>query len=374
MPVFPSFRHAARLCAACILSVCLLSACNLDLSPTARVSGAPIVAITAPAGDLPYADGVTVYIQARISNAGADIARVEFSVDGAVVATVRDPNPDGLESFTLTHGWTAAGTGERLLSVAAFRDDGTASDAAELRLTIVPGETVAVPTRPPTVAAVMQTPAPPQPTATTAPATVQARTSRIVNVRSGAGTTFPALVSLNAGMTVTVLAVTPDESWARVDFGGGEGWILRELLTIDGSLAGVRREGDAPARAAVTGGANLRFGAIALDPLIPVCNQPFTISVQAINEGDAPTTGEGVLRAVDVRAEDGSAPTQVEVTFPVIAAGGMVRIDAVLNVSTYYNELHRLTLTLDPDDRLSETRPDDNAVQIEYTLDRGACP
>jgi hypothetical protein len=44
-----------------------------------------------------------------------------------------------------------------------------------------------------------------------------------------------------------------------------------------------------------------------------------------------------------------------------------------LTISTYYNEVHRITLTIDSGNQIPETVEGDNVRTIEYTLAQGAC-
>ncbi|MDZ4768623.1 MAG: SH3 domain-containing protein [Chloroflexota bacterium] len=376
----------------------MLAGCNLDASVSSVISGTPVVTLTAPSADLPYAEGVTVYIQAQIANAGADIDRVEIGIDTAVIATIRDANPEGAAAFTLAHGWTAAGIGTRQIAITAYRADGSASAPATSAITVIAGSGIAVmPTTTRTaipspltpLAPTADSPAVPQPTFTPAIVVTQSPTEaptlsappiasfdRAINVRSGPGLTFDRIASFTSGQTTDVLAVNPAGDWLKVRLGGGEGWVLAELVQVTGNLANVPREGDgAPATTPIanSGAVNLRVGAVALAPTVPLCNTPFVVSLEVVNDGGM-TAPAGAVLVLDAYAADGSVQGRGEGAFAAIQPGATARVDVTLTVTTYYSEAHRLTLTIDPNDGIIESNPNDNAVMVEYTLAKGDCP
>lgn len=385
------------LCA--IIAAAALAGCNLS-APAVAVSGAPVVTLLSPADATPYGEGVVVTLQVQVANAGPDIARVEIAVDGALVGTIADANPEGRAAFTLAYGWPAAGIGQHEIAVTAFRADGSSGAPARATITVVPnpgGAVVAAPQQVPTATATAFVDAPAaqaspptapsqpiatplNPTATTPVATAEptssappvAAFSQSVNVRQGPGRQFPAIMSMAVGQTTDILAVNGAGDWLKIRVGGGEGWVLAELVTITGSLAGLPREGEAPAVDA-TGTANLRVGAVALNPPEPVCNQPFTLSFEVVNAGGAAASA-GSVAVVDARAADGAVVAEASGAFADVPGGATARVDVPLLVSAYYNERHRLTLTIDPANAIGEASESDNAVSVEFVLAKGTCP
>src|SRR4029434_2114983 len=86
--------------AAGLMLMVMLSACNLGNSGVQGggqtvISGAPVVRIAAPLPNATYLEGVSVNIQAAVSNAGTDIDRVEIAIDDTVAATLPQPNSAG---------------------------------------------------------------------------------------------------------------------------------------------------------------------------------------------------------------------------------------------------------------------------------------
>ncbi len=425
--------------------ILLLAGCNLDVPqgrltlplPPSAVRGAPVVTITSPLPNTVYQSGVTIYIQALIANAGADIARVEIAVDGGVVETVSAPNPDGMTAFSIAVGW-AAQPGSHRATVTAFRASGESSLPAETAFTVIGGAPLSstlspspsaapAPTDPPSPTATAAEPSLP-PIPTVAPRVVQptveivsadglapsallsatpsftptqtptfaptssptpAPTSTGItvtfnqgaNIRSGPSRVFdPPIRTAPTGVTVEALAVDPTGLWYRIRFEDGEGWVFRDLVTVTGD----------PARLPVDPGPvtptiipimatntppqiNLAIESVSLSPMPPRCNEPFTIRAAVINTGSQPSP-PSMIRVVDTRAADDSIQADFVVALPSIDPGVTAQVEIPITVSTWYNEEHQIALTLDPMGRLPEANEDDNRRVVRYLLDRAGCP
>jgi hypothetical protein len=120
--------------------ICLLAGCTLNnvSSPSQSVSGAPTVRILSPQPNAIYFEGITVIIQATVTNAGSDVNRVEVVVDGSTVTTLSKPNPNDANSFNVSYGWAASGVGAHTINVVAFRADGSSSsgDTGSVQITV----------------------------------------------------------------------------------------------------------------------------------------------------------------------------------------------------------------------------------------------
>lgn len=434
--------NPARWLAALIL---LLAGCNLDVPegrltlplPPDAVQGAPVVTITSPLPEAVYQSGVTVYIQALIANAGADIAQVVIAVDDDIIENLSAPNPDGMTAFSVTAGWTAQ-PGSRRVTVTAVRASGESSAPAEVGFTVVSGAPASstpnlpptaaqAPTDPPSPTATAGEPTTPpiptvaprvvQPTASTPSASgllqltlseaspsstsTQTRTptptnsptpaststgitvtfNQGANIRSGPSRVFdPPIRTVPNGVTVEALAVDPSGLWYRVRFQDGEGWVFRDLVTVTGD----------PARLPVDPGPitptampimatntppqiNLAIESVRLSPMPPRCNEPFMIRTAVVNTGSQPSL-PNMIRVVDTRAADNSVQADFVVALPAIDPGVTAQVDIPITISTWYNEEHQITLTLDPMGRLPEANEEDNRRVVRYLLDRAGCP
>ncbi|NUQ03330.1 MAG: SH3 domain-containing protein, partial [Anaerolineae bacterium] len=239
----------------------------------------------------------------------------------------------------------------------------------------------ALPTAQPTTAAPTEQPA-------VAATTPIAGFSQGVNVRRGPGLEFdPPIGAYAAGQTAEILAISTGGDWYKVRYGGSEGWVFAQLAAVSGDTSALPRESGPPRptpRPATatpvlpTGmpasGANLVAGIVVLNPAAPVCAQTFVVGLDVANLGTEPTSASGTVTLNDVRAADGSQQDSTIGGFPVLQPGQTVRVDMPLTISTWYNEMHRITLTIDQENLIAESNPNDNAVSLEYFLDKGGCP
>jgi N-acetylmuramoyl-L-alanine amidase len=79
----------------------------------------------------------------------------------------------------------------------------------------------------------------PTPTPFHAPGDVFVTTYRRVNVRSGPGSEYTVIGSLETSNSADVTGRTIDDEWLRIDFDGTEGWVAYFVVSLSGSLADV---------------------------------------------------------------------------------------------------------------------------------------
>jgi hypothetical protein len=113
---------------------------------------------------------------------------------------------------------------------------------------------------------------------------------------------------------------------------------------------------------------------VVFDPSTPTCAQTFNIGFDIANLGTQATSASATVSLVDVRAADGSVQGTTLGGFPVLAPGQTFRVTMPLTISTWYSETHRITLTIDPNNVVSETTEADNIRVVEYVLQKGSCP
>ncbi len=390
----------------------LLVGCNLNQSPVgeeiAAISGAPVVRIISPQPNAIYREGVSVPIQAQISNAGSDIQRVELLIDGAVARTFDAPNDAGAPAFSVTDTWTATGPGPHSIDVLAFRADESSSAPAAVSVTVVseaalqteePSPTSAQPAGATQVRATSaQSQA--QPTNTTAPAAPAATatssrptvtTRQGINVRSGPGTNFnPPIGSLAANTTVDLLARNLAGDWYKIRYYNGEGWVFSGLVDVSGNITNLPSEAGPPtplpptpvpvlptvpaATPVPTSNANLVAGNWRFDPAgDPTCGQTFNIFFDVANLGSTATTVSGTVLVVDTW--NGTEQGRTTGGFGIIQPGQTVNVGPIpFTISTNYNAGHTIRLTINADNAVPESTSGDNVREINYTLQRGSCP
>lgn len=390
---------------AAVLVLLAAAGCNLDFvgipTPVAVVSGAPVVTIASPLPDSVYLPGVDVIIQARVTNAGPGIARIEFAVDGATILSLDDPNPSGAYAFSAQTHWEATGPGPHTLTIAVVREDGTRSLPATLTFRVAGAEASVTPAASATAGVpILPTQ---RPTNTAPPAAATATTAsantgggpltgtfiQTLNVRSGPGLAFnPPIGSFNAGQTTGVLARNPAGDWYKVRYLSGEGWVFAQLVTLNGDAASLPVDAGPPVPTPTSAPAtlpppatntpqttaNLAGGVVTLNPSQPVCGQPFIVSLDVANLGSTPSASGGVVTLTDTHVASGNVQAETTGSFPVLQPGETFRVDMPLTVSTYYSETHRLTLTIDAANQIAETQDGDNTQTVDFTLLKGDCP
>jgi hypothetical protein len=107
----------------------------------------------------------------------------------------------------------------------------------------------------------------------------------------------------------------------------------------------------------------------------PICGQTFDVYYDVANLGTQATTVSGVIDVRDVRGADGSPQGSTQGAFGIIQPGATINIGPIpLTISTFYNEQHRLVLTINPNGAVPETGNTDNTREVPYTLQKGGCP
>lgn len=240
---------------------------------------------------------------------------------------------------------------------------------------------VILPTQPPTP---LPTETPPPTVDPTPRVTV---TTQAGNVRAGDSTLFPIIATLSQGQTAQIVGISNlGTGWYQVRLPNGQiGWMAPSIVSVSGDLSLVPRVQPPPPPATPTPTpipatptpvtqANLVAGIVVLTPSQPVCNETFNVGFDVANLGTEPTISSGIVSLVDTRAADGSVQATTVGGFPVLQPGQTFRVDMPLTVSTWYNETHRITLTIDPQNLIPETQLGDNTRVIEYVLAQGGCP
>jgi uncharacterized protein YraI len=407
---FSRIISARNLLFCCLLPL-MLAGCNLNQSPAgeeiAAISGVPVVRITSPQPAAIFREGVNVPIQAQISNAGADIQRVDLLIDGNVGRTFEAPNSAAAPAFSVTDTWTATGPGPHTIDVIAYRADGSSSVSVQVSVTVIAdtvieteepsptsaGQAASTQTRATTAQAGSQpsnTPAPTTPPATATSSRPSVTTTQGLNVRSGPGTIFnPPIGSLAANTTVDLLARNTAGDWYKIRYYNGEGWVFSGLVRVNGDITNLPSEAGpppppptavpviptVPATTPIPAtSVNLVAGNWRFDPPgDPTCGQTFNIFFDVANLGSTATTTGGSVLVLD--SWNGAEQARTTGGFGVIQAGQTVNVGPIpLTISTNYGQVHTLRLTINPDNSIPETGTGDNVREITFTLQRGSCP
>ncbi len=385
----------------------LLAACNLSTAPDPSrrtLQGVPLVQIVSPLPNATYLEGVSVNIQALVQNAGPDISRLDFSVDGQVIASLAEPNSAGATSFSASRTWESAGVGSHSLDVTAWRSDGSASVPAGVTITVI-GQTVgrepAAEERPAGAngedgAAGQQQPQPTNEPDPSEPEPASDRpTGRLLRgayVRSGPDTRFaPPIGSIAAGDEVELLALNIHKTWYKVRYYSGDGWIFGSLLEVSGNLddlplvygpplpepTAIPVE-TAPTTQQQQMPVNLLAGAMRNTAGTITCNAPFRVEIDVANISGFSSPG-GEVRFLDyaTKQDGGRLEPQIEReaigTFPPIAPGQTVSASAEFRISFHYKERHIMWAYINHNRAILETDLSDNDNHFTYVLEAGDC-
>ncbi len=221
-----------------------ITACSLSLTPAdeaqRRLERAPLVVVLAPVNNSVYAEGTQVVLYAIAQDAGAGVARIAFRMDDRLISEVAAANPLGVPSLLARADWTAVDKRRHLLTVEAFRADGSLLGVQDVAVQVTDAPGAAAASAPSGDAQGVQEVVP---TETPAPGPDQGVLAQIVvaelNVRVGPGTGYEAIGVLAQGTQVRVTGRSADGTWLQVSYSGGMGWVFAELVTVSGDLAAV---------------------------------------------------------------------------------------------------------------------------------------
>lgn len=214
--------------------------------------------------------------------------------------------------------------------------------------------------------------------------------TQTANVRQGDSTEYVVLTSLPQGQTVRIVGLSArGTGWFYVQLINGlQGWMAPSVIDVTGNLVGLPLIQPPPLPATPTpiptatpiftpvppNIANLVAGIFVFDPPSPTCAQTFTVGFDVANQGFLQTATSGTVSLVDTRVADGSIQGSTIGGFPILLPGQTFRVNMPITISTWYNETHRITLTIDPGNLILESNEADNVRVVEYTLQRGGCP
>ena len=350
----------------------LLCGCSLTAAPrgdvdaAAVIEGPPVVRILSPLPNQTFMAGAAVMIQARVENAGPDLARVSVLLDDALVGEEPNPNEIGAAMFSVKIDWPTSNPGQYEIAVLAERGDGSLTretvavsvvDQAELGLEEDAGEQNT------DAADASEASRPTAPPPTDIPTTLRARVTTVSNLREGPGTQFALVERAEVDQEIELVAANPTGDWYKIRHARGEAWIYAELVSARGDVDGLPRVSPV----------NLIVTDIAIDPHPLVCQQTSEIQVTVKNEGTAALPGGGWIKAEAVLKSSEEILESAETVFPSIAPGGEYTARTELAVSLHYNETQRIRVTLRS---LVDESSEGGAVFYaeEYVLQQGSCP
>lgn len=236
------------------------------------------------------------------------------------------------------------------------------------------------------------TPLPPPPTATPSPTADPTPRGTVrgtaANVRTGDSTEFPIITTLRQGQQVQLIGVSNrGTGWYQVRLQDGRiGWMAPSVIDTSGNLGLLPFVTPPPLPPTPTppptvtpsptpySAANLVAGIVIFDPPTPTCAETFIVAVDVANLGSEQTFAPGVVTVSDTRAADSTVQQTAIGGFPPLLPGQTTRVNIPLTITTYYNEVHRLIITVDSSNTIPESNEQDNVRVIDYVLQKGSCP
>ncbi len=378
-----------------LLTLLLCAGCNLNIVPddsATRFEGPPVITIAAPQPNQTFLAGTTVIVQARVENAGPDLARVAVLLDEALLGERLQPNETSASVLPLTIDWPTSNSGQFTISVVAERGDGSAARedvsveviSRQRPEAIPPTDIVANEAQPTTAPTDEPSPpvsAAPQATVPSAPAnlgpsSVPGAVIRVSNLRPGPGVASGQPVgSLAADDQVVIVAVNPARDWFRVAYGeSGDAWIYAELVAPTDVTSGLPVETGEPPP--VENGVNLLVTSIELDPSTPVCSQATTIRATIRNSGSLDSQTSPWVSTKAHLLSDQSVQAEIpETTYlSKLKAGDETVLEMSLTLTANYAQLQQIRVTVDAGNHIIETNENDNVGRsLEFELSQGNC-
>lgn len=221
------------------------------------------------------------------------------------------------------------------------------------------------------------------PTPTAADTTPMVIASVDSNVRTGDSTRYPVIGQLLTGTSARVVGISNTGSgWYYIELDDGDrGFIAPSIVVTSGDLSGVPRISPPPPPATATPtptntplpSGNLAASPPSLNPGQPTCGQQFEVRVNVTNIGTANTGDVVTVLVQDIHVASGTVQTSFATTVPALEPGTNFVVVGNLTVSTFFNEEHRIVVTLDTTNAVTETNEADNVVTSTYTLAQGSC-
>ena len=218
--------------------------------------------------------------------------------------------------------------------------------------------------------------------ATAAPRQVTATATIQANVRLGDSTIYPPVGFLEVGETVPIIGRSGRSTWVFVRLDDGtEGFISPSTIRINGELIDVPVVDVPPPPFTPTFTpsptpvvrANLIATEFRLSENNPDCNEAFEVIVVVQNVGTGPTNASGSIAVADRYLGSGQVTESSTGGFPVLSAGERFEVRVPLTVDTFFEERHRIEVTIDSNGVIQETNEGDNFVTRDYTLEVADC-
>lgn len=386
-----------------MLIVLVCAGCNLGFTgegaPTS-FEGPPIIHIAAPAPNQTFLAGSKVIVQARVENAGPDLARISVLLDDALLGEKVNPNETNAAVLPLTIDWPTSNTGEFKISVLAERGDGesaredvhirvisessaesAASSETARQEAIAPDpQEAAADGQPDAAVDGEQPPEQPAPAPTVAepavsgPSRIAGTMTQPARIRVGPGATYDLVGNLDEDLEVMIVAVNPSREWYRIAYNDlSDAWVYAEFVLPAEDTSGLPVETGPPMPAEQ--GVNLIVVDVRLEPPI-VCNQQATVRARIRNEGTDEAGNVAWVIAQPVLMSDGSSLLENPplAYLKPLEADEEDTVEFPLTLTTHADQEQFIRIVVDSGNHLPETDETDNTRNsTSFILQQGEC-
>lgn len=359
-----AFERIKAIQRALILIALICAGCNLGFTgepAPASFEGAPVIKIASPSPNQIFLAGSTVIVQARVENAGPDLARISVLLDGALLGEKLNPNETNAAVLPLTLDWPTSNTGEFTISVLAERGAG-ASAREDVRILVVAeagGESAPAAAATPAIAADIA---------------VAGTMLQPARIRLGPGATYDLVGNLDENQEIAIVAVNATQTWYRISYDDqADAWVYAEFVSAAGDLAQLPVAAGPPLPAA--GGVNLVLEEVWIAAPV-VCGQQSIVQARIRNAGADETQSVAWVIAEALLASDGSAliedppPAYLNTLEPEEE----ITVELLLTLTARAGEEQFIRVVVDSGNHLPETDETDNTMNsAPFVLQRGDC-
>ena len=356
---------------ALILIALICAGCNLGFTgepAPASFEGAPVIKIASPSPNQIFLAGSTVIVQARVENAGPDLARISVLLDDALLGEKLNPNETNAAVLPLTLDWPTSSAGEFTISVIAERGDGAAA-REDVRILVVAeaGDESAT--------SADSTPASPESApAIAADIAVAGTMLQPARIRQGPGATYDLVGNLDENQEIAIVAVNATGTWVRISHNDqADAWVYAEFVSAAADLSQLPVEAGPPLPAA--GGVNLVLEGVQISASI-VCGQQSIVQARIRNAGADETGSVAWVIAEALLASDGSAliedppPAYLKTLKPDEES----TVEIPLTLTERAAEEQFIRVVVDSGNHLPETDETDNTMNsAPFVLQPGDC-
>lgn len=206
---------------------------SVEITETPRPSGRPVVVVEVVSGGIV---GQEFLIQSTATDT-VGVTRVDLYVDSVLQRSDTTPEPEGRTSYALLQSWIPQTEGRKIISVIAYRSDGTASEPVNIIARIKADD---VTEQDDASGEQEETSKQDEPASDMARCTARANTD--LNIRNGPGRPYGRLGVLALAEEVVIVGRNENSSWWLIEKtppSNITGWVSGAYVTVSGECSDI---------------------------------------------------------------------------------------------------------------------------------------